>query len=305
MSKKSARAEVFLSNPSSPKSDPANTFIMKKTATQILLLIVLCSAAFGGARSEVAETLLHALYKGGDETVTYLNDVTRAADLRMIDEALVKYGPDAGKAFEEGGYALLSAVRMHGNEVVEAAVRVPEATHYLATKSGEAMRIIHKFGDDGLRVEVTTPGLLTKKTGLLGKKEIARLAQLPKEQQKTLGWHLMHVSDSVTATRLIQAHEAHGADLLKKIPKKYLFGGGIITLLMVDTAVNEMAGEEGSRILQFLKGALLDLGWDLLPIVSGILGAIWLVKWAVYKIIFEPIRVRSDSSKNPKGRDHT
>lgn len=266
----------------------------------ILAFALLPSVCMASARSEAAEQLLRLIYKSGDEAIAATDGVARAADLKLIDDALKKYGPAAREAVTEGGTALLGAARRHGDGVIEHAVRVPEAARLLGTRTDDALKVAKRFGDNGLRVEAAAPKLLSQRLKWFTKGQVEHMAQLPPAQLKTLGAHLSHVADAQTARRLVEAHRVHGPALLTQIPKKYLIGSGVLTVLVIDKAVNEMTGGEGSRILDYVKTILLDIGWKLLPIIGGILGVLWLIKWAFVRIAFGPLPKyrRSDEKRS-------
>lgn len=240
--------------------------ILYKTCFYLGLFGVLCSTAIAGPLvplARQADDLVEYIYRQAGKNADTVMQATRRADARTIENALRQYGPEGRAVFENGGFALLRASREFGDNVVRIAAKQPEAARYVAARPQKALGVARRFGDDAVLLEKRVPGLLTRQADLLTGKEVRILKGLPADQQRRVGQLAMRAESPRVAQRIVQSYNHYGPSLIKRIPKKYLIGGGVVTAVILDRAIMEDQG-----ITEWFKNKISE-------------GGFWLIKWVV------------------------
>jgi len=260
-------------------------------------LVVVLSGVTSTLQAGKWDLLLDRLIRNTDEVV---DPLVRTADLRLIEEAVGRHGDLAAEAFERGGYSLLKASREHGDEVISTVIRIPGSESLLAAKPGFALAAIRRHGDDALRLEKEVPGFIEAASVRLGDADIQKLLKAAPEDRIYMA-HMVKLSDSPeTAKKMISEYSRRGPEWLRRIPKKNIIIGGVLTAAILDQAVR---GEDSvtDKILTRTNEAILRIFTKILLGIAMIGGMIWLLKWINQKYVLGPVRrlfIRQD-----KGQD--
>lgn len=221
-----------------------------------------------------ADSILTQIYRFSGRNVDQLAQSTRQADLRMVENALSNFGPNARLAFENGGYAILQAGRQYGDEVIALAARNPDTARWVATNPEEALRIARTFGDDALRLENRVRGLLTHNPGLFNAREVNALTRLSPEAQQQVGQQIMRADSPLTARRMVQVTSEQGTSWIARIPTRYKIGTAIITGAVLDRAI---FGPEGG-VTGGIEKATKSLAWTVAQMTGLIVGGFLVIK---------------------------
>lgn len=117
-----------------------------------------------------AAAILKILWRASKESI---DDAAKAADTRMVQAAIRRHGPAVTEeTLQRGGYGLLRTARLHGDAVLETAIRVPGSERLLTTRPEFYLRAARRYGDDALRLEIAVPGFLEKAGGKLTTRQI-------------------------------------------------------------------------------------------------------------------------------------
>lgn len=268
----------------------------KLLACTLLFFVTAALPAWGGR----ADAILKMIWKGSDEVV---EPAMKATDSRIVSKAVATYGDEAAAGvFERGGYAFLQQARAHGDELVAAAVRVPGSESILTTNPSFMLGAVRRYGDDALRLEKEVPGFLEMAPLRLGDGEIRTILKATPENRRYMA-HLVKLSDSPeTARRMVAEYSKRGPGWLKKLPRKEIVIGGVLTAAIVDQAVR---GEESlpSKMLDKGLEAAVKLVLKVLAILGVLLGLPWLLwKLLKYRVrrFFARCRKRDDNEAGSK-----
>lgn len=223
------------------------------------------------------DDLLAMLWKNADVAVA---PAVRAVDARILEQAVLRHGDAAVNVLERGGYSFLEVIRIHGDEVVETAVRVP-GTEAILTKNPEfILGAVRRHGDNALRLEQEVPGFLESASLRLSKADIAVLLKAAPADRHYMA-RLVKISDSPeTAQRLVAEYGSRGSEWLGKLPKKNIIIGGVFTAAFLDYSIR---GDE-SVVQQVLdKGG--NFSWMLVRKVGLILFLLIGLPWLLWKIL--------------------
>lgn len=241
-----------------------------------LLGLIAGDSVYGQATvlTRQADEIIMHLYRMGGRNTDRLAQATRQADVRMVENALLHYGPSARTAFDNGGYAILQAGRRHGDEVIYLAARNPDAARLVASNPQESLRIARNFGDDALRLENRVPGLLTHNPGLFNVEQVRVLTSLSPEAQRWVGQAVLRADSAATAKRIVEITSSRGPTWIDRIPTRYKIGGAVITGAILDRA---LFGEKG--ITSRVETATKSLAWSVAIIAGLIVGLLFALKF--------------------------
>jgi hypothetical protein len=272
---------------------------MKPNRSIIQTVVVsFCLAAIAAAvpAKPVAE-LLEQLAKRG---VKVTPDATVA-----VERAFARHGHDALKAFRSAGGGLAEAAARHGDEVVTAALRVPEAAPMLARRADELLPLVRSHGDDILRLEAKVPGLAVDAVRMYPEAaDITRLARLdPEVAVRTLSY-ASKAADPSVRRQLLLAVEKHGSGLLERLPAAKILAYGLSAAIISaalavgvrtpETLVNTV-GDTVDKIAT--AGAVVAGG-------VGLLAAVYFIApWMFAALARRRLRIRSVLEKTGKTND--
>lgn len=145
-----------------------------------------------------------------------------------VECAFARHGDNALKAFRDAGGGLAVAAAQHGDDVVTAALRVPDAAPMLARRADELLPLVRNHGNDVLRLEAKAPGLAADAVRLYpDAADITRLARLePDVAARTLSY-ASKAADPAVRRQLLLAVERHGPGFLERLPATSILAYGL------------------------------------------------------------------------------
>lgn len=184
-----------------------------------LTLVLLCPSRL--LASPVAGKLVsQALKQAGRET---LDAGARQAAERAASSAIREFGMEgAEELVQRGGLALLEAGAKHGDDVLTAARRVPEAARFLGAHPADALDLLTRHGDDALLLEARVPGMAEKAIAQFGPGELAVLAKSPGEQVTRLLGYAARADSPAARQALLSSWKKHGSAVLAELDKHKL-----------------------------------------------------------------------------------
>jgi hypothetical protein len=215
-------------------------------STLFFTLVLLSSSALQ-ANPVARKLVAQAIKQAGRET---LEAGARDAAEHAAATAISKFGAaGAEELVERGGLELLEAGAKHGDDILKAARRVPEATRYLGASPAEALGLITRYSDDALRLESRVPGMAEQAVAQFGRGELAVLAKAPSSEITQLVGYASRADSPATRLVLLESWKKNGAAFLRKLDQhKTLILTGGLTVSMIKVADGV---EEGTRLLPY------------------------------------------------------
>ena len=224
------------------------------------------------ARTALQETL--------EKTAAEAAEKSAAAAIRTLGKE------GAREAVERGGLQLLEAGARHGDEVWGLVRRAPEITHYVASKPGEALGLVRRFGDDAVRLEARAPGMAETAAALFGPKSLAVLAKADPGEINRLVGYAQKATSAEARTRLWELWHKRGSGILATLDKhKLLILTSGLTLAILDTAHSAGGGlktgfaelsEKAPYAFETVSGGVAaGIQWSAIILSSGFVG--WLL----------------------------
>ena len=122
---------------------------------------------------------------------------------------------------------LTKAAGQYGDEVLQMARRVPEASEALASRAGQLVPLASKFGDDVLRIEARAPGFGELAVTSMTKEDLPRLLKLGEPEMKKVIAFSTHATEPRAAQLLLEGTEKGGKGFLEKLSARQIFASGL------------------------------------------------------------------------------
>ncbi len=201
----------------------------------LFLSFLLLGSSTLQANPAVRKLVAQALKQAGRET---LEDGAVEAAEHAAATAIRKFGAaGAEELVQRGGLELLEAGAKHGDDILKAARRVPEATRYLGARPAEALGLVTRYGDDALRLEARVPGMAEQAVAQFGSGQLAVLAKSPVEQVTHLIGYATRADSPATRQALLDSWKMNGSAVLRELDKhqRLILTGGL-TIGMIKVA---------------------------------------------------------------------
>ncbi len=247
----------------------------------LILTILLIGSSASQANPVARKLVSKALEKAGRET---LETGAREAAEHAAAAAIRKFGAEgAEELVQRGGLELLEAGAKHGDGILKAARRVPEATRYLAARPAEALTLVTRYGDDALRLEARVPGMAEQAIAQFGRGELAVFAKAPSSEITQLIGYAARADNPATRRALLESWKKNGSFVLRELDKHkvlILTGGLTVSMIMtadgvqdavqdlpekVPDAIRDFTGKVGAGLASCLGilslGGVTVLGW--------------------------------------------
>lgn len=271
-----------------------------KSFVLIAVASMLMSTSADAAKKRLVDDVLRLVSRESPHVVT---DAQRAFDQRIVEGILSRHGDEAARFFREGGYPFLAATRKLGDDAIRAAYAVPGSARYIGTYPEEAMRILARYGDDGLLLQVRSNYLLTVRPDIvLNEGNVRFLANLPDSQFKQVTRALRATDGPDSARRLLVEAQSRGPGFLSHINRKtvMMIGGGVVTIGVIEHAISNSKGEQSvfDRAWRSVTGAVVDMGWKIGLLVGLVMGFLLLMKEAVVRFVRKLISFPAKGKRN-------
>ncbi len=157
--------------------------------------------------------------------------------VRAFTERLAsKFGDDAVRlAMRDGGPELIEAVAIHGDDLMELAMKAsPAGRRALAGCASELLPHIRRVGISVLELEANAPGLASRFIRVFGDETTVALAKsVPKEDLPRLLRMAESADSPATRDLLVKGYADRGAALLDKIPPKLVVASGLSAAMVI------------------------------------------------------------------------
>lgn len=217
-------------------------------ALLVLFILLLGSSALQ-ANPVVRKLVAQALKQAGRET---LEAGAREAAEHAAATAIRKFGASgAEELVQRGGLELLEAGAKHGDEILKAARRIPEATRYLGARPAEALGLVTRYGDDALRLEARVPGMTEQAVAQFGRGELAVLAKVPSSEITQLVGYAARADSPATRRALLESWKKNGSFVLRELDKSkalIITGGLTVSMIKVSDGLEDGIRQMPERI---------------------------------------------------------
>lgn len=200
---------------------------------KIMIIFLISFNLVFSAGTAFIDDVIEGLVKSSDEVVEYH---TKKNAKKTLEIGVRKYGDDVIGAVNIGGLDLLKAADSYSDEILELAVKNPNAIYSLSKNPDEVLSYFNRYGDIVLDLEGYTPGLTKDLIKNFGEDSISTLDKIKIRPDLTKLIAYGEKADSPSTRKLLfNEYTEKGPSIFKEIDYKVVMAGGLSASMIISS----------------------------------------------------------------------
>ena len=143
-------------------------------------------------------------------------------------KAIFRYGDDAVRAVEKGGFATIMQGSKYGDDFWKLCVKAsPDGVRSLSLHADELLPMVKRYGPDFLKMEGNAPGLGLKAVELFGDSAVGTFKNAPSSHISQMIGYAKRADNAETVKLLQKGYTLSGGKILKHLNWKHVAAGGL------------------------------------------------------------------------------
>jgi hypothetical protein len=213
---------------------------MKKLS--VFLITMLCFSLWA-TLATLVDDVIKVLVKKSNKTIS---PASKQLAKEALEAAVKKYGDDAIRVANKGGFELVEIASKYGDDIFEYAVKNPKAINALINNTDEVLTLTRRIGVEVLEIESSHPGLAIRIVNNFGDDAVRVLSN---NSDKTNLTKLLGYAEKSKSTRVrsqLYEHYKKGGDrFLNQLDWKTITAIGLSSSMIISAYKISSGIEDG------------------------------------------------------------